>query len=110
VVRLGHTERAVAVRSCQTLGIMNLTEIVSTLESADDSLCIVAKRPWTGESEAKIVGFTEDFRIPEEALSAGYEYFLEVSTARDDVLSPSFSTHRCFPANPVVWLTQVFDL
>ena len=66
---------------------MNLAEIVSTLESADDSLCIVAMRPWTGESEAKLVSLTEDFRIPEEALSAGYEYFLEVSTARDDVLS-----------------------
>ena len=31
--------------------------------------------------------FTEDFRIPEEARSAGYEYFLEVSVARDEVLS-----------------------
>lgn len=66
---------------------MTLAEIVSSLESADGSLCIVAKRPWTGDSDAKLVGFTDDFRIPEEVLSAGYEYFLEVSTARDDVLS-----------------------
>jgi hypothetical protein len=66
---------------------MNLAEIVSMLESADDSLCIVAKRPWVGESEAKLVSFTEDYRIPTEALFEGYEYFLEVSTARDDVLS-----------------------
>ena len=65
---------------------MNLAEIVANLESSDDSLCIVAKRPWTGNSEAKLVGFTDDFRIPVEVLSAGYAYFLEVSTARDEVL------------------------
>lgn len=53
---------------------MNLAEIVSALESTDDSLCIVAKRPWAGESEAKLVRLTEDFRIPEEVRSAGYEY------------------------------------
>ena len=66
---------------------MKLSDIVAHLETADDSLCIVAKRPWTGDSEAKLVSFTEDFRIPEEALSDGYEYFLEVSVARDEVLS-----------------------
>ncbi len=66
---------------------MKLSDIVAGLETVDDSLCIVAKRPWTGDSEAKLVRFTEDFRIPEESLSARYEYFLEVSTARDEVLS-----------------------
>ena len=65
---------------------MKLSDIVAGLENADDSLCIIAKRPWTGDSEAKLVCFTEDFRIPEEAISAGYEYFLEVSIARDEVL------------------------
>jgi hypothetical protein len=53
---------------------MKLADIVTGLETADDSLCIVAKRPWRGDSEAKFVYFTEDFRIPEEARSAGYEY------------------------------------
>ena len=66
---------------------MKLADIVAGLETSDDSLCIVAKRPWTGHSEARLVSVTEDFRIPEEARSAGYEYFLEVSTARDEVLS-----------------------
>ncbi len=66
---------------------MKLADIVAGLETSDDSLCIVAKRPWTEHSEAKLVCFAEDFRIPEEARSAGYEYFLEVSTARDEVLS-----------------------
>lgn len=66
---------------------MRLAEIVAGLESYDDSLCIVVKRPWTGDAEAKLVGFTEDFRIPEELRFAGYEYFLEVSTALDEILS-----------------------
>lgn len=66
---------------------MKLAAIVTGLESADDSLCIFAKRPWTGDSEAKLVRFTEDFRVPEEVRSAGYEYFLEVTVARDEVLS-----------------------
>ena len=66
---------------------MKLADIVTSLETADDSLCIVAKRPWSGDSEAKLVSFTEDFRVPEEVRSAGYEYFLEVATARDEVLS-----------------------
>jgi len=68
---------------------MRLADIVTGLEATDDSLCIVAKRPWTADSEAKLMHFTEDFRIPEEALSAGYEYFLEVSVARNEVLSGS---------------------
>lgn len=66
---------------------MKLSDIVVGLETTDDSLCIVAKRPWTENSEAKLVHFIEDFRIPKEALSEGYEYFLEVSTRRDEVLT-----------------------
>lgn len=48
---------------------------------------MVAKGPWTGESEARLVRFAEGFRIAEEARSAGREFFLEVSVARDEVLS-----------------------
>jgi hypothetical protein len=66
---------------------MKLAEIVATLESSDESLCIVAKRPWAGDSEARLVAFNEEFRIPEEVVAAGYEYFLEVSVAVDDVLT-----------------------
>lgn len=66
---------------------MKLADIVSGLGTTEDSLCIVAKRPWMGDSEARLVRFTEDFRVPEEVRSAGYEYFLEVSVARDEVLS-----------------------
>ncbi len=66
---------------------MKLAQIVAMLESSDESLCIVAKRPWSSDSEAKLVSFTEEFRISEEVLANGYKYFLEVSVAVDDVLT-----------------------
>ncbi len=69
---------------------MTLAEIVARLESSDESLCIVARRPWTADSDAKLVAFTEDFRIPNDVSFDGYEYFLEVSIARDEVLNRPF--------------------
>ena len=65
---------------------MTLYEIVAQLESVEDSLCIVAKRPWSKTSEAKLVSLTEEYRIPEQVLAQGFEYFLEVSVALDEVL------------------------
>lgn len=64
---------------------MHLRELLADLDSKDDSLCIVAKRPWSPECEADLVRLTEDYRVPSDTLSKGYEYFLEVSVAREDV-------------------------
>lgn len=65
---------------------MKLSEIIAKLEELCDEQCIVAKRPWSSDSDAELVRLTEDSRIPASALSAGYEYFLEVSVALDEVL------------------------
>jgi hypothetical protein len=65
---------------------MRLRDLIRDLESADDSLCMVAKRPWTSESEALLVRLTDDWRVPQEVLAQGHEYFLEVSVALDEVL------------------------
>ena len=65
---------------------MRLRDVISDLESVDDSLCIVAKRPWSPESEALLVRLTEDWRVPREVLIQGHEYFLEVSVALHEVL------------------------
>ena len=51
-----------------------------------DELCIVARRPWTPESEARLIQLTEDFRVPEEVKVNGYEYFLEVDVVRRELL------------------------
>jgi hypothetical protein len=63
-----------------------LREIVADLKSADDALCIVAKRPWHPDTEALLVRLTADWRVPEAVSAAGYEYFLEVIVACDEVL------------------------
>lgn len=65
---------------------MNLASIIANLESADNTLTIVAKRPWTANSDARLVSLTDEYRIPNDVLQEGFEYFLEVSIARDEAL------------------------
>jgi hypothetical protein len=66
---------------------MKLREIIDELEATDHTLCIVAKRPWTPECDAHLVHLTEDYRVPADILAAGFDYFLEVSVAVDEVLA-----------------------
>src|SRR5688572_23398411 len=65
---------------------MRLSEAIASIDRSHDNLCIVAKRPWTHQSEAKLVQLTEDYRVPNDVVGQGYEYFLEVSVALDEVL------------------------
>jgi hypothetical protein len=66
--------------------MVKLSEIVGALPSASDGLCIVAKRPWMPDSEYALIELTADGGVPERIRSSGYEYFLEVDIARDEVL------------------------
>ena len=65
---------------------MNLASLIADLESVDNTLTIVAKRPWTANSDARLVSLTDEYRIPSNVLQEGFEYFLEVSIALDEVL------------------------
>jgi hypothetical protein len=66
---------------------MELRQIIAALEKDhDEQLCIVAKRPWTAQTEAQLVQLTEEFGVPPSILAAGYEYFLEVKTALEEVI------------------------
>lgn len=65
-----------------------LRNVIADLQSTQASLCIVAKRPWHPDCEAMLVELTEDYRVPVDVLSQGYEYFLGVSSAREEVLGP----------------------
>ena len=62
---------------------MNLHDVISKLNEFSEETFICARRPWTPASEAKLVPFPEDLRIPESIKAEGLEYFLEVSTARE---------------------------
>lgn len=65
---------------------MSLAEIIAHLDAADDTYCIVARRPWTADAEAKLIALTDDYRVPVDVLADRYEYCLEVSVAREDVI------------------------
>ena len=65
---------------------MRLVDIVGQLGSVDRELCIVAKQPWTRESDAELLQLTDEGRVPEQARADGYEYFLEVYVALEDAL------------------------
>jgi hypothetical protein len=64
---------------------VKLGEIITTLTS-DDSRTIVARRPWSEESEARLVALTDEHRVPSDVLHEGFEYFLEVDIALNEVL------------------------
>ncbi len=80
---------------------MKLREIIDAVASTSDDLCIVARRPWSAESDARLVQLDEDYGVPAHALADGYEYFLELSVILEEVL---------FPATSVLSPDQKFDL
>ena len=65
---------------------MTLSDVVDALETAKDDLCVVARRPWRRDSDALLVKLTEDGRVPSHAQEAGFEYFLEISLMKEEVL------------------------
>lgn len=66
---------------------MTLSDIIEKLLETDDSLCIVAKKPWSATSESMLVSLDESYQVPADALDRGFIYFLEVATAQDEVVS-----------------------
>ncbi len=64
---------------------MNLGEIITALASHDERT-IVAKRPWSANADARLVSLTDEYRVPTEVLREGFEYFLEVDIALNEVL------------------------
>ena len=63
---------------------MTLGDIVRDLDSLSGDLCIVARRPWSGSSEAMLVRIGPD-PLPQHVKDAGFEYFIEVYILRDEV-------------------------
>ena len=62
---------------------MKLIEIVSKLNDPPEETFICVRRPWNHNAESVLVPFNDDLSIPQEVKSQGYEYFLEVTTARE---------------------------
>lgn len=79
---------------------MKLTEVINQLSALPSETYVCVRRPWGHDSEAVLVPFPPDLRIPAEVQECGFEYFLEVSTA-NKILEPFLA------AGPTP--SQVFD-
>lgn len=62
---------------------MKLTEVIGQLSTLPSETYICVRRPWNQDSEAVLVPFPPDLRIPAAVQESGFEYFLEVSTANE---------------------------
>lgn len=66
---------------------MTLRDVILALDATSDDLCIVSKRPWTPEADSELTNLTQDHCVPESVKSRGYDYFLEVLIAKEEVLN-----------------------
>lgn len=66
---------------------MKLAEVIEQLNTIPEETFICARRPWGRASDAVLVPFPSDLRIPADVKANGFEYFLEVSTA-NEILEP----------------------
>ena len=64
---------------------MTLEQLVSRIEQLDSEDVLFVKKEWTPQSEAAVFRLTSEHRAPPEATAGGYDYFLEVPTAREVV-------------------------
>jgi hypothetical protein len=62
---------------------MTLEEVISQLHQIAEKTFICARRPWNHTSDVALVPFSDDLRVPDAIKAEGYEYFLEVSTAKE---------------------------
>lgn len=60
-----------------------LIDVVARLSSLPDEHFICVRRPWGPNSETILVPYPDDLRIPVAITESGFEYYLEVSTARE---------------------------
>jgi hypothetical protein len=61
--------------------VMNLEEAFAMLDSVSNASVVLAKPPFTWGSEAEFVEVTDDYRVPQNFLDAGYEYLIGVEDA-----------------------------
>lgn len=59
-----------------------LCELIADIDQMDAEDVIFAKPAWHLDSEARVFQLDDDCRVPAEATSQGYEYFLEVDVIR----------------------------
>lgn len=62
---------------------MNLLQVAEKIEGLDDDAVVCARKPWTSDSEARLVSADAQGALPEEVRAAGFKYFLEVHVGKE---------------------------
>lgn len=62
---------------------MKLETMIGLIKEIPSDLVICAVQPWTKDSWCILTGLTSQGGIPEEIKQTKYEYFLEISVARE---------------------------
>lgn len=62
---------------------MRLKDALCQIQTLDDDAVIYARRPWMLDSDAEIGKFVADFSISAAMKDRGFDYFLEVSVAKE---------------------------
>lgn len=62
---------------------MQLREILLKSDELDENDVVYAKRPWSLEAEAKVVGFAHGDTVGRHLQDAPFEYFLEAPLIAD---------------------------
>jgi hypothetical protein len=62
---------------------MTISDIIHNLEDLNSERTIYARQPWSPNSLALVVEEPADGKLPEEAISGGLVYFIEISIAQE---------------------------
>lgn len=62
---------------------MKLKDALLRLDELNSEMLICARRPWTENADCVVVAPDDRLGVPNEVKTAGYEYFIDVPTAKE---------------------------
>ena len=62
---------------------VTLADLVDRLPALEDDAVICVRRPWSEQAEARLCQLNEKLSVPADVKSAGFDYFLEASVAKE---------------------------
>lgn len=62
---------------------MKVTEAVERIDELEEEAVLCVRRPWVADAESHVCLLSSDLSVPPAVKALGYEYFLEVSVAKE---------------------------
>jgi hypothetical protein len=62
---------------------VTLGEVLARVEEFSEEETVFSRRPWRFDEDAILVRMDEEGRIPSSTTAAGWDYFLEVTVAKE---------------------------